>query len=689
MWNYGLGSARAPAKTIAATSLAVALVLGLLVGGALLLGSTSARGTMDAGSASSAPGASTSASTPTPAATLTLTSPGATPAAVSLSWTETDDLFFSEYEVQDSSNSSTGPFATVGVVTDQDTTTYALGDLSPGATYWWQVIMVATLGGDSDSNVLAVTQPTTAYLWNSTTPSTSVTLNWTNNATYGGLVGFESYSIWESVSGGAYGVAATVSDAETLSDTLTGLSAGTSYSFYLGTTDCINCTSGTPSTSVTDSNTITVGTVLTLGATVTASRTSADVGQPVLLTCTPSGGESPFTYAWSLNSSSFVAGPDTISRTYNGSGSYAETCRITDHLGTQAESATSITVYADVLASLSASPAATDAGQSVVLNCTVTGGEPTISAALYSGTGVSSTGTPILDGYFAAGLAYPAGTYVATCVMTDGNGYSSASSVTLSIDPDMTVSVRSNATAAEPGYSIEFTASAVNGSGTYDAYHWNFGDGTTGTGASVAHAFSRAGDFTVTVVVTDSYGVNATESTSVDIEPLAVVALQAPTQATAGSSVELSVVASGGAGGPYNYTWNFGDGTVGYGASVNHTYAHSGTFDPTVTVRDSLGESVTHALPAVAVAAAPAAPFWPILIAILIVAAVVGLMVGLLMHRRAREASDADMTGISRWVPPVGPKGAVEGMKKCPKCGAANPSTRHSCQNCGARLGRG
>ena len=61
-------------------------------------------------------------------------------------------------------------------------------------------------------------------------------------------------------------------------------------------------------------------------------------------------------------------------------------------------------------------------------------------------------------------------------------------------------------------YSASGTWVDFNASGSYDpdgsivSYAWNFGDGTTGSGASTSHVFPYEGYFTVTLTVTDNTG---------------------------------------------------------------------------------------------------------------------------------------------------------------------------------------
>ena len=48
--------------------------------------------------------------------------------------------------------------------------------------------------------------------------------------------------------------------------------------------------------------------------------------------------------------------------------------------------------------------------------------------------------------------------------------------------------------------------SAWENDGTILGYQWNYGDGTVGSGAASAHVYRSAGQYTVTLTVTDDRG---------------------------------------------------------------------------------------------------------------------------------------------------------------------------------------
>jgi Tol biopolymer transport system component/PKD repeat protein len=68
------------------------------------------------------------------------------------------------------------------------------------------------------------------------------------------------------------------------------------------------------------------------------------------------------------------------------------------------------------------------------------------------------------------------------------------------------------------GLTCGFNGSASSDSdGTIASYAWSFGDGTTGSGATVSHAYAASGTYSVTLTVTDNGGTTAPQSANVTV----------------------------------------------------------------------------------------------------------------------------------------------------------------------------
>jgi len=106
---------------------------------------------------------------------------------------------------------------------------------------------------------------------------------------------------------------------------------------------------------------------------------------------------------------------------------------------------------------------------------------------------------------------------------------------------------------------------ASNSTGNIQSYDWDFGDGNTATGVTASHSYAAAGDYTVTLTVTDDTGATATDSTIVSVTD------------TSGGEEATSVVVSEVVTG----TENAGQGNK-YGTA-------------TVTLLDNLGQPVANA----------------------------------------------------------------------------------------------
>ncbi|MFE6995690.1 PKD domain-containing protein [Microbacterium sp. NPDC057659] len=142
---------------------------------------------------------------------------------------------------------------------------------------------------------------------------------------------------------------------------------------------------------------------------------------------------------------------------------------------------------------------------------------------------------------------------------------------------------------AKLALSVDASASADT-DGTIASYAWNWGDGTPdGSGKTANHVFAAAGDYTVTLTVTDNDGGSRTSST-----PVTAVANVAPTAAfaTTPTDLKISADASGSLdtdGTIASYAWEWGDGATGTGKIASHTYAAAGTYSVKLTVTDNDG----------------------------------------------------------------------------------------------------
>ncbi len=75
-------------------------------------------------------------------------------------------------------------------------------------------------------------------------------------------------------------------------------------------------------------------------------------------------------------------------------------------------------------------------------------------------------------------------------------------------------------TAGSVNYPQRFDASESDDTdGNITNYAWNFGDGTTGTGATATHTYASLGNYDVTLTVTDNCGGVDVETTSINITP--------------------------------------------------------------------------------------------------------------------------------------------------------------------------
>jgi PKD repeat protein len=140
------------------------------------------------------------------------------------------------------------------------------------------------------------------------------------------------------------------------------------------------------------------------------------------------------------------------------------------------------------------------------------------------------------------------------------------------------------------GNTCDFDASASKDNhGTITGYSWNFGDGTTGEGATPTHTYVDRGSYTVTLTVTDHNGAGGT-----NVRPITVGPVASFTFTCGGLTCDFDGSGSKALGGTVSrYVWDFGDGLIGEGAGITHTYTVGNLYSVTLTIIDSTGATNT------------------------------------------------------------------------------------------------
>jgi len=125
-------------------------------------------------------------------------------------------------------------------------------------------------------------------------------------------------------------------------------------------------------------------------------------------------------------------------------------------------------------------------------------------------------------------------------------------------------------------------------------YYWDFGDGNFDTGVTTTHVYIEVSTYTITLSVNDG---ELTDSDNVRIL-ITNDSLNQPPEAVIdepenGDNFTINeVIRFNGSssndpdGDELNFTWNFMDGSTGYGMITTHQYSTNGTYNVSLTVTD-------------------------------------------------------------------------------------------------------
>jgi len=134
--------------------------------------------------------------------------------------------------------------------------------------------------------------------------------------------------------------------------------------------------------------------------------------------------------------------------------------------------------------------------------------------------------------------------------------------------------------------------SATITAGTAVNYEWDFDDGSTASGANVAHIYTAVGIYTATVTATNGISSDSTTTTVTVDETIAGISADNDSPTVLGDTTSFSVITT--AGSNLTYEWDFGDGSpTESGRVITHTYAAIGSYTATVTGTNSVSSDST------------------------------------------------------------------------------------------------
>lgn len=317
------------------------------------------------------------------------------------------------------------------------------------------------------------------------------------------------------------------------------------------------------------------------------------------------------TYVWDFGDGSSMSGAIAM-HTYDTAGDYTATLTVTDSEGLAGSATVPITVTAadpdpdpdpdpvvTAVINTNPTPASGDAPLAVSFNAsasTVEDGPGTY--AWDFGDGATASGATTNHTYTTPG------TYTAAVTVTDAGGRSDSASVNVNVTepqvpnnvPTARIVTSPSPATGEAPFAVGFDGSASTIDDAPGTYAWDFGDGTTASGATANHTYTTPGTYTAKLVVTDADGDTDTATVSVKVNAPAVPELKARIKTTPANAkgdaplavsfdASTSTIEAGAAG----YAWDFGDGATATGVSADHTYTTPGTYTATLTVTDTTG----------------------------------------------------------------------------------------------------
>ncbi len=138
---------------------------------------------------------------------------------------------------------------------------------------------------------------------------------------------------------------------------------------------------------------------------------------------------------------------------------------------------------------------------------------------------------------------------------------------------------------------VNFLDKSLVGTRPISQWYWDFGDGTSSNAPNPSHVYAATGKYSVVLIVTDDRGCQSTKQikdfVSIGNKPSPAFSSTNNTACTIPHTVNFTDETNlSGFTGPFEYLWNFGDGTTSTLKNPVKTYNAFGSYDVSLTVID-------------------------------------------------------------------------------------------------------
>jgi uncharacterized repeat protein (TIGR03803 family) len=161
--------------------------------------------------------------------------------------------------------------------------------------------------------------------------------------------------------------------------------------------------------------------------------------------------------------------------------------------------------------------------------------------------------------------------------------------------------ITASPTAGPVPLTVSFTSARADGSGsTITNWNWSFGDGSTINSQNPSHTYTLPGNYSPSLLATDSNGVVISESApSITVSGPVVAFTASKTNGLVPLTVSFTSPGVDSSGNLITkWNWNFGDGSTTNSQNPSHTYTIAGAFSPALIATNDFGSTVVGSGPA-------------------------------------------------------------------------------------------